>query len=133
MGFRKEFKHFAVKGNVIDLAVAVVVGGAFGKIVSSLVADIIMPAAGLLINGINFTELKLVLKGAAGVTVNIGIVTHTLIDFTIIVFCLKAINKLNRKKNTPLPPAELKPSNEEILLVEIRDLLKNKQLFWHGF
>jgi large conductance mechanosensitive channel len=138
MGLIKEFKEFAVKGNAIDLAVAVVIGGAFGKIVSSLVADVIMPLIGILINGINFTEWKIVLKGpvdiAPAITLNIGILIQTLIDFTIIAFCLfivvRIMNKVNKKKNesTPAPaPTPPEPSNEEKLLTEIRDLLKNKQ------
>lgn len=133
MGLIKEFKNFAVKGNVIDLAVAVVIGGAFGKIVSSLVADIIMPFIGLIIGGINFTDWKIILKNAVGetpaVTMNIGLLIQAFIDFTIIAFCLfiivKTMNKLYSKKpeQAPEPP---KPTNQEILLTEIRDLLKNK-------
>lgn len=135
MGLLKEFKSFAIKGNVIDLAVAVVIGGAFGKIVSSIVADIIMPFIGLIISGINFTEWKIILKNAVGdtpqVSLNIGLLIQALIDFTIIAFCLfivvKAINKMHIKKSEPAPePEQPKATNEEILLAEIRDLLKNK-------
>ena len=133
MGFIKEFKNFAIKGNVVDLAVAVIIGAAFGKIVSSVVADIIMPFIGLLIGGINFTEWKIILKEAVGenpeITMNIGLLIQALIDFTIIAFCLfivvKTINKLQRKKSEPEPEIPA-PTNEEILLAEIRDLLKNK-------
>lgn len=135
MGFIKEFKSFAIKGNVIDLAVAVVIGGAFGKIVSSIVSDIIMPFVGLFANGINFTEWKIILKSAVGdnpaVTLNIGLLIQAFIDFLIIAFCLfiivKTLNKMHIKKSEAAPsPEPPKPTNEEVLLAEIRDLLKNK-------
>lgn len=133
----KEFKEFAVKGNVLDLAVAVVIGGAFGKIVSSLVNDIIMPLVGILTGGINFSHLKLILKEAHGdipaVALNYGIFIQNIIDFLIISFSIflfiRLIGKLKKKKEdeaeaeTPEPEAP-KPSEEVLLLQEIRDLLK---------
>ena len=126
-----EFKAFAVKGNAVDMAVGVIIGGAFGKIVSSIVNDIIMPPIGWLIGGVNFSDLKFELPA-----VNLGMETmkQTIIDFTIIAFCVfllvKGINKLaNLKKKEeetkPAPaPEEPKPTKEELLLTEIRDLLK---------
>ncbi|MDQ7092548.1 large-conductance mechanosensitive channel protein MscL [Desulfosporosinus sp. PR] len=142
MGLLKEFKEFATRGNVVDLAVGIIVGGAFGKIVSSLVADIIMPPIGLLIGGVQFTELKLWLRNAVvdssgkvvkeAVTINIGNFLQTVFDFLIIagaIFMLvKLLNRLNRKKSvkTAEPPV---PSVEIQLLTEIRDLLKeNKRM-----
>lgn len=140
MGMLKEFKEFAMRGNVIDLAVGVVIGGAFGKIVASLVADVIMPPIGLLVGGVNFTDLKLEMKPAevvdgvekAAVTLNYGNFLQVTFDFIIVAFAIfmfiKLINKLNRKKEeapaAPAPPPE--PTKEEVLLTEIRDLLKTK-------
>lgn len=143
--FFNEFKTFAMRGNVIDLAVGVVIGGAFGKITTSIVNDIIMPVISLLTAGISFEEWKLVLKPAvtemvdgamvetaAAVTLNYGNLLAIILDFIIIafaVFCLvKGINSLHRKKEEPAPePApEPEPSAEEKLLCEIRDLLKEK-------
>ncbi|MGL4852939.1 MAG: large-conductance mechanosensitive channel protein MscL [Phocaeicola sp.] len=138
--FLDEFKAFAMKGNVIDLAVGVVIGGAFGKIVSSVVADVIMPTIGLLVGGVNFSDLKLQLKPAevidgvekAAVTLNYGNFLQASFDFLIIAFSIflfiRFINKLSKKKEeAPAAPAEPpKPSNEEVLLSEIRDLLKEK-------
>ena len=134
----KEFKEFAVKGNAIDMAVGVIIGGAFGKIVSSIVDDIIMPPIGWLIGGVNFSDLKVTLpaeKIADGIemqsaTINYGNFIQTTIDFVIIALCVfllvKFINKLSRKKNeetaAPAPPPA--PSKEEVLLTEIRDTLK---------
>ena len=132
MGFIKEFKSFAIKGNVIDLAVAVVIGGAFGKIVSSIVADITMPFVGLIIGGINFTEWQIVLKEAVdnvpAVVINIGLLIQTIVEFTIIALCLfivvKTLNRISRKKEeTSSEPSQA--TKQEILLTEIRDLLKN--------
>jgi len=139
----QEFKTFAMKGNVIDMAVGVIIGGAFGKIVSSVVADIIMPPLGLLIGGVNFTDLKWVMKPAqmaadgqvisADVTLNYGNFLQVTFDFLIIAFSIflfiKLINRLTQKKEeepaTPAaPPA---PTKEEVLLTEIRDLLKEKK------
>ena len=138
MGFVKEFKEFAMKGNVIDLAVAVIIGGAFGKIVSSFVADIVMPLIGLLLGGVNFTDLKWVIKDAvmengvekAAATLNYGDFIQVTIDFLIIALAIflaiKAMNSL-KKKEEPAPEAPAAPSAEETLLGEIRDLLKEKK------
>ena len=145
MGFLKEFKEFAVKGNVMDMAVGVIIGGAFGKIVTSVVNDIIMPPVGLLIGGVDFTDMKLTMKqavlDAAGavvtpaVTWNYGAFVQQVVDFTILAFCVflmvKLMNRLT-KKPAPAPapapaPEPPKPSNEEVLLAEIRDLLKEKK------
>lgn len=135
--FVNEFKEFAVKGNAVDMAVGVIIGGAFGKIVSSIVDDIIMPPIGYLIGGVNFSDLKITLPKAVieGVeltpaTINYGSFIQTLIDFIIIAFCVfllvKGINKLAKKKTEePAAPAPPEPSNEEKLLKEIRDLLKD--------
>ncbi len=137
MGFFKEFKDFAMKGNVMDLAVGIIIGGAFGKIVSSLVADVIMPPIGFLLGGVNFTELKLNLNPAVldptgtiqskAVTINYGNFIQTLVDFTIIAFAIfmviKVANSIQQKKAAaPAPPAE--PPADVKLLTEIRDLLK---------
>ncbi|MBQ3535814.1 MAG: large-conductance mechanosensitive channel protein MscL [Alistipes sp.] len=145
MGFLKEFKEFAVKGNVMDMAVGVIIGGAFGKIVTSVVNDIIMPPVGLLIGGVDFSDMKLTMKeavlNAAGevvtpaVTWNYGAFIQQVVDFAILAFCVfilvKAINSLNKKKEAPAPaPApvpEPEPSKEELLLTEIRDLLKERK------
>lgn len=122
-----------MRGNVVDMAVGVIVGGAFGKIVSSLVSDIIMPPIGILLGGMNFTELKFTLKDAVGdaaaVTINYGTFIQTILDFVIIAtaifFAIKGINALqNKKEEEPAtPPA---PGKEEVLLTEIRDLLKEQ-------
>ncbi|MGB2552434.1 large-conductance mechanosensitive channel protein MscL [Campylobacter sp. MOP51] len=132
MSFVKEFKEFAMRGNVLDMAVGVVIGGAFGKIVSSLVGDVIMPIVGVLTGGVNFTDLKFVLKEAAGeapaVTVNYGAFIQTTVDFLIIAFCIfcviKAINSLKKPKEEPAPAAPAAPSEDIVLLTEIRDLLR---------
>ena len=134
MGMLKEFKEFAMKGNVVDLAVAVVIGGAFGKIVTSFVNDIIMPPIGVLLGGVNFADLKILLKDAVGevpaVTLNYGAWINTLIDFVIVALVIflviKALNSLKKKEvEAPAPPPA--PTKEEILLTEIRDLLKEKK------
>ena len=145
-GFFNEFKAFAMRGNVIDMAVGVVIGGAFGKITTSIVNDIIMPFVSMLTGGIDFSEWKWVLKEAvisvaadgtaveeaAEVAVNFGNLIAVILDFIIIafaVFCMvKALNSLHRKKEeAPAePPAPPEPSAEEKLLTEIRDLLKEK-------
>lgn len=126
-----EFKAFAMKGNMIDMAVGIIIGGAFGKIVSSIVNDILMPPLGLLLGGVNFTDLKLVMKAATdtapAVTWNYGSFIQALVDFLIIAFAIfmmiKGINSLKKKeKAAPAPPPA--PSKEETLLSEIRDLLK---------
>lgn len=139
MGFIKEFKEFAIKGNVIDMAVGVIIGGAFGKIVSSLVNDILMPPIGQLIGGINFSNLKIVLSQAiveSGEVVKpeaaiyYGNFIQTVVDFLIIAFCIftmiKAINKLKRHEEEKVA-TEPAPKPEDVqLLEEIRDLLKQK-------
>ncbi len=141
--FIQEFKAFAMKGNVVDMAVGVIIGGAFGKIVSSVVADVVMPPLGLLIGGVNFTDLKLTLKDAVpatatteaveAVTLNYGNFLQNVFDFLIIALAIflmiKGITKLTAKKQeeptpAPEPPA---PSKEELLLTEIRDLLKEQK------
>ena len=140
MGFIKEFKEFAMKGNVMDMAVGVIIGGAFGKIVSSLVDDIIMPLVGKALGNADFTNLFIPLSGQAdGLTLEkarelgsvfaYGQFCQNIIDFLIVALCIffmiKAMNKLSKKKaEEPAPAPE--PSNEEKLLGEIRDLLKNK-------
>lgn len=137
--FFKEFKDFAIRGNVVDMAVGVIIGGAFGKIVSSVVNDIIMPPIGWIIGGVNFKDLKVTLPAlstgsetATPATINYGSFIQTVIDFTIIAFCvfliIKLINKLVKKKSAEKEkPATPVPSKEEILLTEIRDLLKEKK------
>lgn len=126
MKILKEFKDFAMKGNVLDLAVAVVIGGAFGKIVTSLVDDIIMPLIGVLIGGVDFTTLS-VTVGSANVAY--GNFIQQIVNFLIIAFSIfmvvKSINSF-KKKPVEEPAAPPAPSNEEVLLAEIRDLLKNK-------
>jgi large conductance mechanosensitive channel len=130
----QEFKEFAVKGNMVDMAVGIIIGAAFGKIVSSLVADVIMPPLGLLIGGVDFGDLAVTLKEAAGdvpaVTIKYGNFIQTIVDFTIIAFAIflviKLINKLKRSE-AAAPPAPPAPSKEEILLTEIRDLLKERK------
>ena len=132
--FLEEFKAFAMRGNVLDMAVGVVIGGAFGKITTSLVNDIIMPLISMLTGGIDFSSWKWALKAAQGdaaeVAVNFGNFIAVVLDFIIIalaIFCmLKAINKLHKKKEEA-PAAPPEPSAEEKLLAEIRDLLKEKQ------
>lgn len=128
-----EFKKFMLKGNVVDLAVAVIIGGAFGKIVTSLVNDIIMPTVGLLLGKISFVDLKIVVSPAEGdiaeVAIRYGMFIQSIIDFliigTTIFIVVKMLTKLQKKKEEA-PAAPPKPSNEEVLLTEIRDLLKNK-------
>ncbi len=135
MSFIKDFKEFALKGNVVDMAVGVIIGGAFGKIVTSVVNNIIMPPIGVITGGVDFTDLKLIIKEAEGeaeaVTLNYGQFIQDIVDFLIIAFCIflmvKGIAALNRKKveeeaAAPAPAPE--PSAEEKLLTEIRDLLK---------
>lgn len=131
MSIVSEFKAFAVKGNVLDMAVGIIIGAAFGKIVSSFVGDVIMPPIGLLIGGVDFTDLAITLKAAEGdlpaVILSYGKFIQTLLDFLIVAFAIfmavKVINRLKREEAVAptLPPA---PSPEETLLTEIRDLLK---------
>lgn len=132
MAIGKEFKEFAMRGNVVDLAVGVIIGAAFGKIVASLVNDVIMPPIGYLTGGIDFKNLKVVikqgdpLKKIADVSINYGNFINTVIEFMIIALCIfmivKAINSM-KKPEEPAPAADPAPSNEEVLLTEIRDLL----------
>lgn len=121
----QEFKAFAMKGNVLDLAVAVIIGGAFGKIVSSLVADVIMPLVGLLMGGKSFAGLTYQVGDAV---VRYGVFIQSIVDFLIVAFTIflvvKAFNNLKKQKEEAPAPAEPVPSGEEILLAEIRDLLK---------
>ena len=129
--FFKEFKEFAMRGNVMDMAIGIIIGAAFGKIVSSVVADVVMPPIGLLIGGVDFSNLAITLKDAAdgvpAVTLRYGMFIQTVFDFLIVAFAIflviKGMNKLQRKKEE-VPPAPPKPSNQEVLLGEIRDLLK---------
>lgn len=141
MSLISEFKDFAMKGNVVDMAIGVIIGGAFGKIVTSMVSDIMMPILGYVIGGVNFTDFKLTLKEAVpatdttpaveAVTLNYGNFLQVTFDFLIVAICIFAVIRLvsnftKKKKDeapAPEPPA---PSKEEVLLTEIRDLLKNK-------
>ena len=140
--FLQDFKAFAMKGNVIDMAVGVIIGGAFGKIVSSVVADVILPPLGLLVGGVNFTDLKWVMKPAevvdgkeiAAVTLNYGNFLQATFDFLIIAFSIflfiRLLTKLTAKKEAAAPatpPAPPTPTKEEVLLTEIRDLLKEQK------
>ncbi|KPK57600.1 MAG: large-conductance mechanosensitive channel protein MscL [Gammaproteobacteria bacterium] len=134
MGMMQEFKKFAMRGNVVDMAVGIIIGGAFGKIVASFVNDVIMPPIGMLIGGVNFSDLAITLKEAVGETpavmIKYGAFIQTLLDFTIIAFAIfiavKAMNNL-KKKEEEKPAAPPAPSKEEVLLTEIRDLLKQRQ------
>ena len=131
MGMMSEFKKFAMKGNVVDMAVGIVIGAAFGKIVSSFVNDVLMPPIGMMIGGVDFSSLAYTLKDAVGeeaaVTINYGNFIQTALDFIIIAFAIfmvvKAMNRM-KKKEEEKPEDPPKPSNEEVLLSEIRDLLK---------
>jgi large conductance mechanosensitive channel len=131
MGMVKEFKEFVMRGNVIDLAVGIVIGAAFGKIVSSLVADVIMPPIGLMLGGVNFTNLKMILgtplAGGEAVTLNYGNFIQTMVDFIIVAFAIflvvKGVNRMKRKQ-VEAPAAPPAPTREQVLLTEIRDLLK---------
>ncbi|MFA5302544.1 MAG: large-conductance mechanosensitive channel protein MscL [Bacteroidales bacterium] len=141
--FIQEFKQFAMKGNVVDMAVGIIIGGAFGKIVSSLVSDLLMPLVGALVGGVNFMDWKWTVVGERvskvdpeillpAVTLNYGNFIQVLIDFIIIAFCvfllIKGINKMNslkkKEEEAPAPAPDPKPTKEELLLTEIRDLLK---------
>lgn len=133
MSMMSEFKKFAMRGNVVDMAVGIVIGAAFGKIVSSFVNDVLMPPIGILLGGVDFKDLAIVLKAAtedvAEVTINYGMFIQTVIDFLIIAFAIfmvvKGMNSL-KKKEEAAPPAPPKPSAEVVLLTEIRDALKEK-------
>ncbi|MBH0201548.1 MAG: large-conductance mechanosensitive channel protein MscL [Nitrospira sp.] len=137
----KEFKEFAMKGNVLDMAIGVIIGGAFGKIVSSLVSDVLMPPLGLLMGKVDFSSLFIDLsrtsppslaaaKAAGAPTLNYGVFLQSVFDFVIIAFVIfmlvKQVNRF-KKETPPPPPAPPEPSNEEKLLMEIRDLLKNRK------
>ena len=132
MSVLKDFKAFAMRGNVIDMAVAVIIGGAFGKIVASFVNDILMPPLGLLMGGVDFKDLKVILKEGtetiAAVTWNYGMFIQNIIDFLIIAFAIfmmvRAISKMQKPKPEEPASAPLEPTNAEKLLTEIRDLLK---------
>ncbi|EOU2519934.1 large-conductance mechanosensitive channel [Vibrio cholerae] len=134
MSLLKEFKAFASRGNVIDMAVGIIIGAAFGKIVSSFVADIIMPPIGIILGGVNFSDLSFVLLAAQGdapaVVIAYGKFIQTVVDFTIIAFAifmgLKAFNSLKRKEEEA-PKAPPAPTKDQELLSEIRDLLKAQQ------
>lgn len=133
MSMVQEFKKFAMRGNVVDMAVGIVIGAAFGKIVSSFVADVIMPPLGLLLGGVDFKDLVIVLQEAVGetpaVVIAYGQFIQTVVDFVIIAFAIfmviKAMNSLKAKEEAA-PAAPPAPSKEELLLTEIRDLLKDK-------
>lgn len=130
MSMLKEFKNFATRGNVVDMAVGIVIGAAFGKIVSSFVSDVLMPPIGMFLGGVDFSNLMITLKDASGevpaVAVKYGIFINTIIDFIIIAFAIFLVvlgmNRLQKKKQE-VPPV---PSNQEKLLAEIRDLLKTR-------
>lgn len=127
MSLIKEFKKFAMRGNVVDMAVGVIIGGAFGKIVSSLVNDVVMPLVGIITGGIDFTGLKATIGDAS---ITYGNFIQNVVDFLIIAFCIfmmiKGLNKLSKKKEE-VPATPPTPSKEEELLREIRDLLKNSK------
>jgi large conductance mechanosensitive channel len=144
MGIVKEFKEFAVRGNVMDLAVGIIIGGAFGKIVTSFVNDVIMPPIGFLMGGVDFKDLKFVITDAkdavingetvvseavAEISINYGSFLNTIIDFVIVAFAvfmmIKGMNRMKRKQEAA-PAAPAAPTKEETLLTEIRDILKNK-------
>lgn len=133
MSFMSDFKKFAMRGNVVDMAIGIIIGAAFGKIVSSFVKDIMMPPIGLLIGGVDFTDLQYVLKEAVGeaeaVAINYGMFIQTIIDFLIVALAIfvaiKVMEKL-KKKEEEKPAEPAKPTKEEELLMEIRDVLKAK-------
>jgi large conductance mechanosensitive channel len=133
MSFVKEFREFAIKGNVVDMAVGIIIGAAFGKIVTSFVSDIITPPLGYLIGGVDFTNLKFTLpalqEGKVPVTINYGVFLQTAFDFIIVAFAIflviKMINRLKRTEEAA-PAAPPPPTREEVLLTEIRDLLKRQ-------
>ncbi len=135
MSFIKEFREFAVRGNVVDMAVGIIIGAAFGKIVSSLVSDVFMPPIGWLIGGVDFSDLAVSLpalvEGQAPVLIAYGKFIQTVLDFTIIAFAIfmviKALNKLKKEAPAAEPAADPAPTKEELLLTEIRDLLKQQR------
>lgn len=133
MSMAQEFKKFALRGNVVDMAVGIIIGAAFGKIVSSFVSDVIMPPLGLLLGGVDFKDLAIVLKEAAGeapaVMISYGAFIQTVVDFVIIALAIfvavKVMNSM-KAKEAAAPAAPPSPSKEELLLTEIRDILKDK-------
>jgi large conductance mechanosensitive channel len=133
MGMAQEFKAFAMRGNVVDMAVGIIIGGAFGKIVSSLVSDVIMPPIGVALGGVDFSSLAVTLKEASGdaaaVTINYGVFINTVLDFLIVAFAIFMMIKLlsaAKKKEEAAPSAPPAPSKEEVLLTEIRDALRSR-------
>jgi large conductance mechanosensitive channel len=133
MGMAQEFKAFAMRGNVVDMAVGIVIGGAFGKIVSSFVNDVLMPPIGMLLGGIDFSSFAVTLKEKVGdteaVTLNYGAFVNTVIDFVIVAFAIFMVIKLMnaaKKKEEEAPAAPPAPSKEEVLLTEIRDALRSR-------
>ncbi len=125
-----EFKKFAMRGNVVDMAVGIIIGGAFGKIVSSLVSDVIMPPIGMVMGGVDFSDLAIVLgEGEGAASINYGVFVNTVLDFLIVAFAIfmviKGMNKL-KKKEEEKPAEPPKPSAEEVLLTEIRDALRER-------
>ncbi len=134
MGMMSEFKDFAMRGNVVDMAVGIVIGGAFGKIVSSFVADVLMPPIGLMLGGVDFSDLALTLQEAAGdtapVLMSYGAFIQTVVDFLIIAFAIflvvKAMNSLKKEEAPAEPAPEPGPSAEQVLLTEIRDALRSQ-------
>ncbi len=130
-----EFKAFALKGNVIDLAVGVVIGGAFGKIVASFVNDVLMPVLGLILGKVNFSDLKIVIEPAAGdvpeLAIRYGAFLQSVMDFVIIAFCIfiaiRFINRFTQKQKAVEEAKAPEPDKQEVLLMEIRDILKNNQ------
>lgn len=135
MSMMSEFKEFAIKGNAVDMAVGIVIGAAFGKIVSSFVSDVIMPPIGLLLGGVDFNKLAYTLKEASGdvaaVAISYGKFIQTLLDFVIIAFAIfmvvRAINSQKKKEAEVVPPPP-EPSKEELLLSDIRDILQEKKI-----
>ena len=131
MSILKEFKEFAVKGNAMDMAVGIIIGAAFGKIVSSLVADVIMPPIGIVVGGVDFTNLVITLKaasaGAPAVVLSYGKFIQTVVDFTIIAFAIFLLVKGINAMKKPDPKAPEAPPKQEVLLGEIRDLLREKR------
>ncbi len=133
MSMLSEFKDFAIKGNVVDMAVGIIVGAAFGKIVSSFVKDVIMPPIGVAMGGVDFSELAVTIQEAAGdvpaVMIKYGVFIQTIVDFIIVAMAIfvavKVINNM-KKKEEEAPKEDPEPTKEEVLLTEIRDLLKNK-------
>jgi large conductance mechanosensitive channel len=131
MSLVQEFKEFAMKGNVVDMAVGIIIGAAFGKIVSALVGSVLMPAIGMMLGGVDFSGLSVVLgtdaKTGEPVSLEYGLAIQALIDFLIIAFAIfMALKGINRMKKPPAPAAAAAPPREEVLLTEIRDLLKQR-------